>query len=93
LVLQALLLYTLLLLLLLRSLVSPSDDVLEVEVFMNEAAMPPTVLVMGLPRLVKALTREDGDIAKFTGGKIMAVRVGLSTSHLTCTSAFCETAG
>eukprot|EP00775_Hariotina_reticulata_P006704 gene6704-6925_t len=46
---------------------------LEVEVFMNEAAMPPTVLVIGLTRIVKALTREDGDIAKFTGGKIMTV--------------------
>lgn len=47
-------------------LLSPREDMLELEVFMAEAGMPQTMLLMGQPKLVKALLKEnDGKIGKF----------------------------
>lgn len=42
-----------------RYLVSPTSDELQLDVFMSESVMPQTVLLLGQPKLVKALLRES----------------------------------
>lgn len=55
-----------------RYLISPREDVLELDVFISEAVMPQSVLLLGQPKLVKALLKdEDKKIGKYA--KLMQV--------------------
>lgn len=42
-------------------LVSPGDDVLDIEVEMNEAAMPPIVLAIAAPRTIRGLAKDESN--------------------------------
>ena len=50
------------------NLLSPSEDLIRVEVFMTEDAMPPIVLAIATPKHGRALQRESKDIIKSVWG-------------------------
>eukprot|EP00873_Tetraselmis_striata_P023663 jgi/Tetstr1/443927/TSEL_031879.t1 len=52
--------------------VFPKDDTLEVEVYMNDAAMPPLVLALGHTREARSLFRSRKDVAEYT--KLVNIR-------------------
>jgi len=47
-------------------LIYPTEDMVAVEVLMNEEAMEPLVLVVGVPKVAKALKRNNADVEKYT---------------------------
>ena len=47
-------------------LLSPTEDLLRIEVFMTEDAMPPVVLAIATPRHARAMQRDNKDVIKFT---------------------------
>jgi hypothetical protein len=46
--------------------ISPRPDFVDIEIAMNEGAMPPTVLFVGQPRFAKERLAEEEDLKKFT---------------------------
>lgn len=48
------------------SLLSPSDDTMDVEVYMNETSMPQIVLAVGTPKASRQLLSNCNDVKKFT---------------------------
>ena len=55
------------------NLLSPSEDLIRVEVFMTEDAMPPIVLAIATPKHARALQRESKDIIKSVKGSMRQV--------------------
>lgn len=48
------------------SLVDPKEDTLQVEVYMNESAMPMSVLAVAVPKAMRALVAEQTDISTYS---------------------------
>eukprot|EP01024_Parvocaulis_polyphysoides_P026326 TRINITY_DN24013_c0_g1_i5.p1 TRINITY_DN24013_c0_g1~~TRINITY_DN24013_c0_g1_i5.p1 ORF type:complete len:444 (-),score=81.95 TRINITY_DN24013_c0_g1_i5:504-1805(-) len=50
---------------LLIALAYPKDDNVEIQVFMNEASMPPMVIAVGIPKAIKQLLENKEDLSEF----------------------------